>query len=204
MLGAGSAAIGASALVGSGAFTAVASERTVSVRAANDENAYLGLKEVPHSPNSSYVDYNDNGQLQIQMDDANPNLEDETLGTGVNTNSLTIFKDLFRIKNQGTQPIYVFAFLQGDNADRVGLFSSDNSPCWGLKLDVGEYEDIGLTADTFDVEDKENVSATAQLVDNMYIAAIGEENPEDGDHEAAAESYVPEDAEASETVPDVE
>jgi len=206
MLGAGSAAIGASALVGSGAFTSVASERTVSVRAANDENAYLGLKEVPHSPNSSYVDYNDNGQLRIQMDDANPNHEDEKLGTGVNTNSLTNFKDLFRIKNQGTQPIHVFAFLQGDKPNRVGLFGSDYSPCWGLKLDVGEYEDIGLRVDTWDVEGKDNVSATAQLVENMYIVAVGEENPEgDKTHEDAAWSYVPDDdAEASEALPDGE
>ena len=198
MLGAGSAAIGASALVGSGAFTAVASERTVSVRVANDENAYMGLKEVPESPNSSYVDYDDNGNLQIQMDDANPNLEDEKRGTGVNPDSITVFKDLFRIRNQGKQPIKVFAFLQGDKADRVGLFRDDYLPCWELELDVGEEEDLGLMTNTY------GVSETAQLVDNMFIVAIGEENPEDGDHERAATEYVPDDAEASEALPDGE
>jgi len=197
MLGAGSAAIGASALVGSGAFTAVASERTVSVRAAHDENAYLGLKEVPYSPNSSYVDFKD-GHLRIQMDEANPNLEDEELGTGVNSDSITVFKDLFRVRNQGKQPIHVFAFLKGKKADRVGLFGGDYSPCWGLKLDVGEYEDIGLITNTL------GIPAETQLVEDMYIVAIGEENPEDGDHEAAAESYVPNDAESSETLPDDE
>ena len=197
MLGAGSAAIGASALVGSGAFTAVASERTVSVRAAHDENAYMGLKEVPYSPNSSYVDFKD-GHLRIQMDEANPNLEDEELGTGVNSDSITVFKDLFRVRNQGKQPIYVFAFLKGDKADRVGLFGGGFSPCWGLKLDVGEYEDIGLITNTL------GIPAETQLVDDMYIVAIGEENPEDGDHEAAAESYVPDDAESSEALPDDE
>ncbi len=195
MLGAGSTAIGASALVGSGAFTAVASERTVSVRAAHDENAYMGLKEVPYSPNSSYVDFKD-GHLRIQMDEANPNLEDEELGVGVNSDSITVFKDLFRVRNQGKQPIYVFAFLKGPKANRVGLFSSDNAPCWGLKLDVGEYEDIGLITNT------RGIPAETQLVEDMYIVAIGEENPEDGDHERAAESYVPDDAESSEALPD--
>ena len=198
MLGAGSTAIGASALVGSGAFTAVASERTVSVRVANDENAYLGLKEIPESPNSSYVDYDDNGNLQIQMDDANPNLEDEKLGTGVNPNSITMFKDLFRIQNQGTQPIYVFAFLQGDKADQVGLSTSDGLPCWGLKLDVGKYEDLDLMTNSY------GASETARLVENMFIVAIGNENPEDGDHERAAKEYVPDDAEASEALPNGE
>jgi len=197
MLGAGSAAIGASALVGSGAFTSVASERTVSVRAAHDENAYMGLKRVPDSPNSSYVDYKD-GHLRIQMDDNNPNLEDEELGTGVNSDSITVFKDLFRIKNQGKQPVYVFAFLQGKKADAVGLFGSDYSPCWGLKLGVGEYEDLGLITNT------RGIPAKTQLVDNMFIVAIGKENPEDGDHERAAKEYVPDDAEASEALPDGE
>jgi len=194
MLGAGSTAIGASALVGSGAFTSVASQRTVSIRAAHDENAYLGLQRVPDSPNSSYVDYDD-GHLRIQMDEANPNLEDEELGTGVNSDSITVFKDLFRIQNQGKQPIYVFAFLKGKKADRVGLFGGDYSPCWGLKLDVGEYEDIGLVTNTLDIP------AETQLVEDMFIVAIGEENPEDGDHERAAESHVPDDAEASKELP---
>jgi len=195
MLGAGSTAIGASALVGSGAFTSMASQRTVSVRTAHDENAYMGLKEVPDSPNSSYVDFDD-GNLQIRMDEANPNLEDEDLGTGVNADSITIFNDLFRIKNQGTQTVFVFAFLLGDETDRVGLYTEDFSPVFGLELEVGEYEDIGLITNTLDIP------ADTQLVEDMVLVSVGENNPEDGDYERAAQEYAPDDAEANETLPD--
>jgi len=197
MLGAGSTAIGASALVGSGAFTSVTSTRTVSVQSANDKNAYLGLKPHPESPNSSYVDLDEKGHLRIQMDEANPNLEDKDLGTGVNSNSITIFKDLFRIKNQGKQPIYVFAFLLGPKATRVGLFNGSGKECWGIKLDVGEHDDIGLMTNTH------GIKAGSQLVTDMFIVAVGETNPEDGEtHEEAAEAYVPDDAESNEELPE--
>ncbi|WP_083866555.1 DUF1102 domain-containing protein [Natronococcus occultus] len=197
LIGAGSTAIGASALVGTGAFSSVTSTREMSVRAVNDANAYLGLKEVPDSPNSSYVD-EDEGHLRIRMDEDN---ETEGGGTGVNSNSVTIFKDLFRIRNQGKQTIHVFVFLVGPKTGNVGLFNGGTtSPLWATTLEVGEYEDVGLLTNTFGVDS----SDPAQLVNDMIIVAVGEDNPEGGDHEAAARDLAPDDAEANKEVPDDE
>ena len=192
VVGLGSVAAGGAAAMGSGAFTSVTSKRTASVQTVNDGEAYLGLKEIPKSPNESYVDYGDDGHLRIRMDGDNPT---DGGGKGVNSDSKTVFKDLFKIVNQGKQKIHVFVFLIGPHAKRVGLFTDSYKPCYGLKLGVGDSVNVGLLTSTH------GLKADQQLLNNIYIAAIGEENPEDGDYEGAAKEFVPEDAVANNELP---
>ncbi|WP_154018204.1 hypothetical protein [Halolamina sediminis] len=56
---------------------------------------------------------------------------EEVLGNGVNANAVTEFDDLFRIENQGTQPVYVWLAEDGgrngskQHAFYVGSWSDD-------------------------------------------------------------------------------
>ena len=182
MIGAGSTAIGASALVGSGAVSLVASKRTAKVQIAHDESAYLGLKR-GDGPNASYTSFDEKGHLYIDMTPKNPT---EGGGTGVNSDSLSYFKNLFQICNQGKQPMTVYMFLIGDHAKRVS-FSVDGTPCHGVKLDVGECVDVDMWTWT------KSLPANTRLLERVLIVAVGDDlNPDTG---STAAEHVPEEAE---------
>jgi len=75
---------------------------------ADDASAFLPLIRVPGSGNSEYVEL-ENGQLTIDISDSN----DDVLGDDVNADATTVFDDLFRIENQGTQTVYVWLLESG-------------------------------------------------------------------------------------------
>lgn len=126
LLGISGTAIGGSALLGSGAFSRVESQRAVDIQIAHDRDAYLGLIRNEDSPNASYVDYDEKGHLYIQMDEDNPT---DAGGQGVNSNSLTFFDDLFTIRNQGKQPATVCIDTTGleINGENTGEEPEDNA-----------------------------------------------------------------------------
>lgn len=111
LIGVGSTSIGASALLGSGAFSRVESQRQVQIQVARDPNAYLGLDECPDSPNSSYTNIDEKGHLEIDMTPSNPTAAD---GTGVNSDSRTWFHNVFQICNQGKDEVCIWI---GDDDD---------------------------------------------------------------------------------------
>ena len=106
LIGTGSAAIGGSALLGSGAFSRVESQRNVTVAVAEDPDAYLGLNKCP-TPNGSYVDFDEKGHLQVLMNEDNPTIGDTPLGSGINSNSRSQFDNVFQICNQGKETVCV-------------------------------------------------------------------------------------------------
>lgn len=96
MIGVGSTAIGASALVGSGAFSVARVDRDISVNIVGDSNAYLGLGDT-----SEYAEYDGDGQLAIDFGDTGEG------GQGLSENANYVFNDVFSIKNQGSNTIIV-------------------------------------------------------------------------------------------------
>lgn len=115
MLGVGSTAIGASALIGSGAFTRVESQRDVTIEIAEDPDAYVGLDGCEDSANSSYTRINEEtGHLEIDMSSDNPT---DDGGEGVNSDSFSYFDDVFQVCNQGKQDAAVW--LEVPDGDTV-------------------------------------------------------------------------------------
>jgi len=145
LVGAAGTAIGSSALVGSGAFTSVEADRSISIQTAGDANAFLGFTKATDSdgitPNAQeYVESDpSSGQLTLDFTQSN-----DTSGSasGINENAKTIFDNLFDITNNGTQDVVLSVdspliasqggFLgiyaensQGDSSDNTGLSSAD-------------------------------------------------------------------------------
>ena len=179
ILGTGSAAAGGSALIGTGAFSRVQSNRSVTIQAAEDEDAYLGLEGCPDSPNSSYTNVTASGHLEVDMSDSNPTQDDggNDLGFGVNSNSTSSFDRVFRIRNQGKEPVCVdiaYDAMENEDGEDAVVFYREGARTEGssdldddlvldsdldiddptaLDLDVGESECIGIQTRTHGLED---------------------------------------------------
>lgn len=185
LIGASSAAIGGSAILGSGAFSRVESQRDVTIEVARDPDAYLGLDGCPDSPNQSYTNINGDGHLEIQMSEANPT---DAGGEGVNSDSRTWFDNVFQICNQGKEKACVW-IEDDENWPTVGEqdseqfagerrvdFYIDNRPDLSLigqenafGLETGECLCVGVKTITKGLEEGDQL--LADLDDEITITA---------------------------------
>ena len=102
LIGSGSTAIGAGALIGSGAFSRVESQRDVTVEIAEDPDAYLGLDACGSLNGDNFAEIGDDGHLFLDFGD---NGND---GEGVNSDSRTWFDNVIQICNQGKAEANVY------------------------------------------------------------------------------------------------
>ena len=179
ILGVGSAGIGASALIGSGAFTRIESQRAVTIEVAEDPDAYLGLDGCPDSPNSSYTNIDGSGHLEIDM---SPDNETDAGGSGINSDSFTYFDDVFQICNQGKQDVCVWIdadvdadleldeeyddedivdFYVGEDREH-SLLGEEN----GVLLPVGECLCVGIATVTKGLEEGDQLLEGDEIVIN--------------------------------------
>ena len=172
LVGLGSASVGGSALIGSGAFSRVEAQRSVTIEVAEDPDAYLGLDkcrypdyEGEHVPNGSYAHLDDHGHLEILMNEDNPHHPDDDLGAGVNSESQTWFHNVFQICNQGKDTVCVhieeFETLENDpdygptvdfylgDDDERSIVGEENH----FELEVGDCRCVGIKTVTKGLSD---------------------------------------------------
>lgn len=161
VLGLGATAAAGATALGSGAFTSVKADRSVTVNVAGDSDAFLALEPIDGSPNSEEFVDTDGGTLAIQVTDTGAG------GKGVNGQAVYLFDDLFRVTNRGTQGVYVFMrvdsqgvnFYRLEDGDRRQIDAGptangvDNLGDIGPRpkiqyLGVGESIRVGLGIDT--------------------------------------------------------
>ena len=134
----GSLAAGGAAAMGTGAFTSVEANRSVTVNTAGDASAYLAMK--PDSgPNGDYAQWAGDGSETLTLDFSNSNNDVDGGGAGVNNKAKFRADRVFTITNQGTQDVWVWF----DDADAGSEY--DNSPA----NDVVGYP--GSTDGPFDI-----------------------------------------------------
>jgi len=159
LIGMGSLTVGGAATIGTGAFTSVEAERSVTVDVAGDSNAYLGLQPTT-GPNSDYV-HKENGQVKIALSGS------DNGGKGFNKNAVTEIDEMLKVTNQGTQTIYFW--IEHPDSDPFNVdnfwFYTDDSPSTKLHngdagdgndyqvlaLSPGESAKLGVKADFGDV-----------------------------------------------------
>lgn len=154
--GLGSLTAAGAAGIGTGAFTSVEADRSLSIATAGDANAFLSITKAEDSdgnvyPNAAEYVHEDNGQLSLdftQVDDTA-----DASASGANRNAKTIFDNLLDITNNGTQEVElsidsdliasqggslgIYAENeQGNPDDNHGLSSSENGQT--MTLGVGE------------------------------------------------------------------
>lgn len=154
--GLGALVTGSAAAMGTGAFTSVQADRSLSIQTAGDANAFLSITRAKNSngvvyPNAKeYVEKDSDGVVSLDF-----TASDDTSGSasGANLNAKTIFDNLLDITNNGTQevklsvdsdliasqggPLGVYVEnSQGDSSDNSGLSSADTSQT--VKLGPGE------------------------------------------------------------------
>lgn len=98
VIGLGTLAAGGTAALGTGAFSSVEANRDISVKVADDSDAFLGIEPSDTVNADKYVEETD-GTVEIDIDESGNG------GNGLNFNAQTTFDGLFKITNQGTETV---------------------------------------------------------------------------------------------------
>lgn len=128
LIGIGTVAVGSGAALGSGAFTQVSAQRTMSVDVAGDANAFLALEAVASTGAVTDTGGTDSNELEIDLSGS------FATGDGVNDNALTSIGELdsmtspsgvntaaFTITNNGNVPVDVDVSVGGNTTGILDL-----------------------------------------------------------------------------------
>ena len=162
------------AVMGSGAFSDVEANRTVTVATEDDRDAYLKLE--PHDPSGSGLersDYRRFGDDEIFRFNIPGNYEDEEdtpQGEGPGVESVYWFDRLLRIHNQGTNEIQVYSKYSGGELADAALYAADDADRTALTeanpsegFSPGESSLFGLMIDTNDVSPNADFNTTLTI-----------------------------------------
>lgn len=173
VFGLGASTVGGTTILGSGAYTSVEAERSVSINVAADTDALLALV-----PTTEYATTR-SGELVLDLSPANPT---GAGGQGVNANAETIINTAFKVENRGTQTVSPFfrTSSDGDPVTTVTLTSVDEGlevvimptagtrpplllePGEALSYDIEVFAGAGATSDS---SIDETVTIVGQAVD---------------------------------------
>lgn len=142
LLGAGSTAIGMSAIIGSGAISSITADRDVDLAIAADSNGYLGLE----AGDSPYVREED-GLIVFDFDDTQG-----VAGDGLNNRADTTLGDAFAIRNNSDRELNVWASFTDPDGNAIdptsGAARSVELLVAGRDITYPHYEDKGGEPET--------------------------------------------------------
>jgi hypothetical protein len=120
----GSLAAGGAAIGGTGAFTSVQANRSVTISTAADTDALLKV-DPANGPNGQYAKEVDGGNT-IALDFTQ---NDHTSSTGLNDEAFINIEDVLSVENQGTQPVFLSVGVPGgQSAVPTAEFSVSGNP----------------------------------------------------------------------------
>lgn len=144
------ASVGATGLtLGSGAFTTVSAERTISVRVADDFRAFLRLEPIPNEGiHGEITERSSTAGRVVSFEIPGDGDGENTNSGGVAADSVYEFHNLLQVINQGTQSVRVYSTYDGSLTD-IALVNKNgvlrNNP---PALAVGDTTNVGLQLDT--------------------------------------------------------
>jgi hypothetical protein len=141
-----------------GAFSSVSADRTVSVAVVGDESAYLGL-EPTDAPDGAHARIS-GGELELVFDGSASGVS----GEGLNRNAETLFTDVFRVTNRGSQTVGVTI----ENGSRRVQFHAND----GTQLDGPEAVTLAPgDSTTVDIRFETGGNAAVESLSNLTIRA---------------------------------
>jgi hypothetical protein len=149
-------------VLGTGAFTTVSAERTVSVNVSDDSSALVEL--TPHSGANGDYARQTGGELEVSFDDVT--------ATGVNQNANTTLSKVFNITNQGTQTADVYISKNGPNAGLVTFQDAGGSQIDGgsnnaVSVPVGDTVQVTIVVNTTN----QNLSGGDTILNSITVHA---------------------------------
>jgi hypothetical protein len=154
----GTSAGATSLVLGSGAYTTVSAQRTVSVNVADDFRAFLQLEPLTKEGiNDEPTGRSETPGRTVVFDIPGIRDGENPDASGVAPDSIYEFRNLLEITNQGTQPVTVRSEYNGELADVV-LVDADGDVLRSdpPTLDVGDDGiNVGLQINTHGAETKE-------------------------------------------------
>ncbi|EMA69649.1 DUF1102 domain-containing protein [Halorubrum distributum] len=171
LAGLGATAVGGAAATGTGAFTSVEADRTVSVAVADESTgSYLVLDALAESSSENGAFATNPGSDGKLVFDFNAEIDDTTNsegGEGPGKNSVYEFDEVFEVENQGSQTVNVGieTLTQSDFEDGGGSSPTDTlemsfypnsdatSPLQGSPVSIspGSAQTVGVKIDIGDV-----------------------------------------------------
>jgi len=133
-------------ILGTGAFSSVEANRTVSVKTADDLNAFLELNALAKTDRNGDFTGRSSSAGSIVRFDIPGAFGGESDAEGVGLDSTYEFHDLLKIVNQGTQSVQVTSNYTGDAFTELALVNDDGIV--NEELSVGEGVTVGLLINT--------------------------------------------------------
>lgn len=108
LAGFGALVAGSGAAVGTGAFTSVTADRSVSVAVADDADAFLVIEPEDTPNGDEYADAS-GGEVSLDFSNTNETFSESTSSgaSGLNGDADTTIRDVIQVTNQGTQDVIV-------------------------------------------------------------------------------------------------
>lgn len=161
----GAVAILTGIVFGTGAFTQVEAERTVTVEFADDSNAFLGLNETAENP--QYVSFVNGGAgqqvVQIQLNSS------AGAGDGLNDDAVTTIDPVLNVTNQGTQEVNV-SFNGGLTTPGIALTGTNDAALNSLA--VGDTAQVGIEVAVGDAPRTVNGGNLSAAQDNSDLTLV--------------------------------
>lgn len=156
----GSVAVGP--ILGSGAFSSVETDRSLTVEVVHDNDAYLSLRQLGSGKRS--IEDGSPEQVEFRFPGFQEALDDPDLGLGKNSVYEFVFdaeeddtRGLLRIKNLGTNTVELYSEEKTKSELGIQLFDVTDPNRTALRNDpveisVGEYVDVGFRIETLNAQ----------------------------------------------------
>ena len=195
LIGLGTVAAGAGVIGGSGAFTSVEADRSMSVETTGDDSAALGLipagsNDGDGTPTPNASDYVDDGGDTIEIDLS----ATDNGASGLNQNAKTILENLVTVVNNGTQTVTgliltVSSTPSSVDADDTFQFTATDNSQGGSDLDdISNGSDILSSTNLNKEIDTGNADVDFGLVVDLLNGGDNNALPEDGSYTLTIEA----------------
>ena len=168
LIGLGGLVAAGGAALGTGAFTTVTAERSVTVNTAGDANALLAFSAANDNPYVEVTGDDDDGEgvIEINLDGFEDSNSDAN-STGLNQNAVTTFDELVTITNNGTRAVDSLSF-------EIDANDSDNDGVLSIVYDGSYIEDTDNTDDVISDSDSNNVYTSGDVLSSNISVGSSE------------------------------
>ena len=167
VVGMGSLAAGASAVMGTGALSESTMERGVGGQYAGDQSAYVKAIPCDNSGNGNYLSYNGSNEMYLDfgniVGEETNGTASEYRGNGVNRDSVNYFDGIFRIQHGNPDEDFEYFVTVTSTYDRLLFFTSGQ----GNRTPLNSGSEVPLTSkeDKFALPTSKGIGVKLDLTD---------------------------------------